>query len=228
MNKLKTMLCAVFTLLLVNTAQADSGNFAGPYVGLSIIGAGVELDGESRSSAGTSAAVRDEVQAGAALAVAGWEVGYALPLGGSFLLDVGANFLSGEAKVDHNTDAVGAAGNVSFTINDVVTGYIAPTLVLSDTSSIYLKLGISEADTGVTGDIQTPADLRGETFAIGTRTVLASGIFIRTEAGMIDYNGISTHGKGEGTVAVDLIDKGTSYSVDPTVAYGQISLGMRF
>ena len=35
MNKLKTMLCAVFTLLLVNTtASADSSNFAGPYVGI--------------------------------------------------------------------------------------------------------------------------------------------------------------------------------------------------
>jgi len=228
MNKLKTMLCAVFTLCLVNTAHADSSNFAGPYVGLSLIGAGVELDGESRSSAGTSAAVEDEVQAGAALAVAGWEVGYALPVGATLLLDVGANFLSGEAKVDHNTDAVGAAGNVSFTISDVVTAYIAPTIALSDTSSIYVKFGISEAGTGVTGDIRTPADLKGETFAIGTRTVLESGIFIRTEAGMTDYNGISTAGKGEGTVALDLIDTNTTYAVDPTVAYGQVSLGMRF
>ena len=42
MNKLKTLFCAVFTLLLVNaTAQADSSNFAGPYVGISGSGYGV-------------------------------------------------------------------------------------------------------------------------------------------------------------------------------------------
>ena len=48
------MLCAVFTLMLVNvsTAQADSSNFAGPYVGVSGSGYGMQLDGESRSQSG--------------------------------------------------------------------------------------------------------------------------------------------------------------------------------
>jgi len=57
MNKLKTLLCAVFTLMLVNvsTAQSDSGNFAGPYVGLQLLGLGAEFDGKSNSSVGTSA-----------------------------------------------------------------------------------------------------------------------------------------------------------------------------
>ena len=58
MNKLKTMLCAIFTLMLVNisTAYSDSGNFAGPYVGFQLLGLGAEFDGTSRSSAGTSGA----------------------------------------------------------------------------------------------------------------------------------------------------------------------------
>jgi hypothetical protein len=48
MNKLKTMLCAVFTLLLVNTtASADSSNFAGPYVGITGSGYGLQLDGSA-------------------------------------------------------------------------------------------------------------------------------------------------------------------------------------
>ena len=52
MNKLKQLLSAVFTLVLVNvgTAQADSSNFAGPYIGLSISGYGVGADGNSRST----------------------------------------------------------------------------------------------------------------------------------------------------------------------------------
>ena len=120
-----------------------------------------------------------------------------------FLLDVGGSYLSGEAKIAHtSSDGAGRGGPdgssemVSFKIDDIVTGYIAPTLVLSDTSSLYVKLGYSEADTGVSGDVTTPADLTGETLAIGTRTVLDSGIFIRTEAGMTENNGISANGKG--------------------------------
>ena len=100
--------------------------------------------------------------------------------------------------------------------------YIAPTVSLSDTSSLYIKLGVSQADIGVTGDITQPGDLKGETFAVGTRTVLDSGLFIRSEAGMTDFNGISAHGKG------NTITNTTSYSAEPTIAYGKISLGFRF
>jgi hypothetical protein len=95
-------------------------------------------------------------------------------------------------------------------------------VVLSDTSSLYVKVGLSEADIGVSGDITTPADLSGTTWAIGTRTVLDSGIFIRTEAGYTDYNGISAHGKGNS------IQSDNSYSAEPTIAFGTVSLGFRF
>jgi hypothetical protein len=233
MNKLKTMLCAFCTLVLVNvgttvTAVADSSGFAGPYVGFQILAAGIEMDGKSRETGGLPATGNkdtDELQAGKAAAIAGWEVGYAVPIGSMFLLDIGASFLSGEAKIETLTDNPAARGNVSFKVDDVKTIYISPTLALSETSSLYAKIGLSEADVGVSGDITTPANLSGTNLALGTRSVLSSGIFIRTEAGMIDYNGISAHGKGGATNA---IKKTTSYSADPTVAYGSISLGMRF
>ena len=55
MNKLKTMLCAVFTLLLVNTtASADSSNFAGPYVGITGSGYGLQLDGSATQESDTT------------------------------------------------------------------------------------------------------------------------------------------------------------------------------
>jgi hypothetical protein len=95
-------------------------------------------------------------------------------------------------------------------------------LVLSDTSSLYIKVGLTEADVGVSGDITTPGNLSGTTWALGTRTVLNSGIFIRTEAGYTDYNGISAHGGGTN------IQSSTSYSAEPTIAFGTVSLGFRF
>ena len=94
--------------------------------------------------------------------------------------------------------------------------------MLSDTSSLYVKVGLTEADIGVSGDVTTPADLSGTTWAIGTRTVLESGIFIKTEAGYTDYNGVSAHGKGTSVGA------NNAYSAEPTVAFGTVALGFRF
>ena len=92
MNKLKTLFCAVFTLLLVNaTAQADSSNFAGPYIGVSGSGYGIQLDGESNSQGGGTTET-DNVSLGQVAPVTGIEIGYALPIGSMMLLDVGGSF----------------------------------------------------------------------------------------------------------------------------------------
>ena len=225
MNKLKTILFATCSLVLVTVAtsvKADSGNFAGPYIGLTASGYGIEAEGSSNSKVDDTTGSSDKLHIGKVAAVAGLEAGYALPLGSAFLIDIGATYHSGTATIDHDGGSGNSAAAVSFTIDDLVTFYIAPSLVLSDTSSLYVKVGLSEADIGVTGDITTPAKLSGTTWAIGTRTVLDSGIFIRTEAGYTDYNGISAHGKGTNVV------KTTSYSAEPTIAFGTVSLGFRF
>jgi len=229
MNKLKTTLFAICSLVLVNvgTAIADSGNFAGPYLGLTISGYGMSLDGQSSATSTDTAGdgqvtETDEVPIGATTPVSGFEVGYALPMGTNFLLDVGAAYYTGEAKLDHMGDDSDSIRKVSFKIDDLRAAYIAPTVVLSDTSSLYVKMGISEADVTVSGDITSPANLSGRTWGLGTRTVLDSGIFIRTEAGYTEYNGISAHGKGT------TIQQTTAYSVEPTLAYGTVSLGFRF
>ena len=124
--------------------------------------------------------------------------------------------------MDFSNDDPDSQQDVSFAVDDLRTFSIAPTLVLSDTSSVYLKVGITEADIAVTGDITTPGDLSGTTWAIGQRSVLDSGIFVKTEAGFTDYNGISAHGKGNN------IDTSNTYSAEPTVAYGSVSIGFRF
>ena len=232
MNKLKTMLCAIFTLMLVNvsTAYSDSSNFAGPYVGFQLLGLGAEFDGQSNSAAGTqSGAVEDQVPIGATKATVGVELGYVIPIGDSFALDFGGQMLSGEAKIDHSTSCEDScAGNVSMTVDDHYTYYIAPTIALSDTSSLYIKAGVTQADVNVTGDVEPVPNLHGEMWAIGTRTVLPSGIFIRTEAGYTEYNEISSRGKGSLTAGADLIDTKTTFLADPTIVHGNVSIGFRF
>ena len=229
MNKLKTIIFAASSLVLVNlgTATADSGNFAGPYVGISISGYGMALDGQSSSTstdvAGDAQVTEtDEVPVGATTPISGFEAGYAIPLGSAVLLDVGATYMNGEAKLDHTGDDSDTVRNVSFKIDDLRSIYIAPTLVLSDTSSLYIKAGLSEADVTVSGDITSPANLSGQTWGMGSRTVLDNGIFIRTEAGYTEYNGIAAHGKGS------TIQTTTAFSAEPSVADGQGSLGFRF
>jgi len=121
MNKLKTTLFAICSLVLVNvgTAIADSGNFAGPYLGVTISGYGISLDGQSSSTStdvagDTQVTETDEVPIGATTPVSGFEVGYAMPMGTNFLLDVGAAYYTGEAKLDHMGDDSDSIRKVSF------------------------------------------------------------------------------------------------------------------
>ena len=243
MNNLKTMFSAACMLILVNvsTAIADSSNFAGPYVGLTLMATGAEIAGEAVTGGTVKADgpsintktddERTTVNVGKVMPISGIEIGYAIPVGGSFLIDIGGLYQHGSAKIetisDVNAGAGGSKGNVSFTVEDFVTGYIAPTIVLSDTSSLYVKVGLTQAQTGTDGDVTQPGNLSGTTWGIGTRTVLPSGIFIRTEAGYTEYNELSAHGcNGCGNGKV--IPTTNRYSAEPTTVHGSISMGLRF
>jgi len=226
MNKLKAMLCAVFTLLLVGSAQADTDNFAGPYIGLSASVVGVAAHGDAVTgstieNSTNGANILDSATVGRVGAVTGAEAGYAIPLGSRFLIDIGASILTGEAKIQAEGDNDGSE-DVHFIIGDIFTYYISPQIVLSDTSSIYVKAGLSEADTTVDGDISSPGKLSGTTWGLGLRTVLDNGVFIRTEAGFTEYNGVAVHGLGNSIAAQN------TYSAQPNAAYGMVSMGMRF
>ena len=233
MKILKTFLFAVSLLMFAKVSMADNANFAGPYVGFNGTAIGADFEGKGVSTAGDEDTV-DVVHIGRTALISGAEVGYALPLGDNFLIDVGAvmNWGAAKLKTSNSGSAVTVgSGNVTMEIKDHWTIYVAPTVSLTDTSSAYIKWGLSEADLTVTGDVTHPGNLSGETFAIGLRTVLDSGIFIRSEAGVTDYNEISAHGKGsapsDGTVGMSIATT-TSYSANPGAAYGMISLGFRF
>ena len=79
MNKFKKMLVAACSLVLVSVggaAIADSSNFAGPYVGISASGYGMQLSGSSNAGIGEAT---QEVSLGQVAPVTGIEVGYVVP-----------------------------------------------------------------------------------------------------------------------------------------------------
>ena len=95
---------------------------------------------------------------------------------------------------------------------------------MNESSAIYLKYGSSEADVAVTGDVTKPSNLDGETFAIGTKTLLNSAFYIKTEAGFTEYDQISSTGKG----STGGVSTGTTVTADPTIAFGTVAIGLKF
>jgi hypothetical protein len=244
MKKLRTILCAVSALVLASMTtsplMADSSNFAGPYVGFQIAAVGVELDG--KVAEGTTAEADDDTpphdtdvdgstttgNIGRTAIIGGIELGYVIPFGAAgLLLDVGATYVAGGAKIRTNNTDTEATADVIFEVDDLYSLFLAPSFVLSETSSVFIKLGYTHATVSVTGDVTKPDDMEGATYAIGTRTVLESGLFIKSEAGITEFDSLAAKGLGKGGTG-KLISTGTTVDADPTIAYGSISIGMRF
>ena len=230
MNKLIKIVSvlAVLTGFSITPLMADSSDFAGAYVGITGSAIGVELDGKHVNAGGDDAGADTTTGViGRVAGIAGAEVGYALPVSDTMLIDIGANYYSGAAKISTTSDDSSSTADVTFEMSDLITAYIAPTFAVSDTASIYVKIGVMEADTKTTGDVTQPADLSGTLIGIGSRSLLGNGMFMRTEACMIDFDSISVKGKGAGGTGKTVATTST-VSADPLVAYGSISIGYKF
>ena len=228
MNKLTKTLygAAAFVFAsMVTTSSMAASELAGPYFGFSASSNGLELDGNHNATSTADAKTSGKI--GAVAIAAGFEAGWNFPLGEMFMIDVGATMISGSADMKSTTSDGSAAADVTFEADDFITYYIAPSMAIGDNSSMYIKFGGAEADTAVTGDVTAPSDLDGDLVAIGTRTLLGNGLFIRTEAGMIEYDQIKSTGKGEGGAGTR-VETTTTVTADPTIAYGSVSIGMKF
>ena len=227
MNKLIKIVSVLAVLTGFSTPlMADSSDFAGAYIGIQAQAVGVELDGKHTSSGDDTGEVTTGV-AGRVAAIAGAEVGYVFPVSDTMLIDIGINYYSGAAKITTSNTDTTATADVTFEMSDLMSAYLAPTYAISDTASVYLKVGVLEADTKTTGDVTQPADLSGTLIGIGSRSLLGNGMFMRTEAGMIDFDNIKVTGKGEGGTGKTVATTST-VSADPLVAYGSISIGYKF
>jgi len=225
MTKLKnTLISAMFALLAsmaTTPLSADADAFAGPYVGVQFSAVGGELDGQYTDSSGTIT----KGTGGFATPVGGLELGYALPMGDNALIALGATYIWEDATISKGDDAADAA-DVTLKAEDFVTIYLQPTVTVSDTSAVYAKVGYSHAELAASGNFTggSSDEMDGMTVALGSITSFQSGMFMKTEAGITEYSRISVKDIGN---AGNNSAKG-DVRADPTVAYGAITIGVRF
>ena len=134
--------------------------------------------------------------------------------------DFGYSLTPGNAKIkatsnDTNTD-------VTFEISDSTEYYISPMINITEDASLYFKYAWNESDIKTTGDVTKLTSMDGETVALGTVMSWGSNLYIRTEAGITDYDNLSASGLGTN------ISTSVTVKADPTVHYGKIAIGYKF
>ena len=220
---MKTIKTIAASVLLVSgmTANAFAGasDFAGPYIGITGAAVGAAMDGTHTD--GDTNAVVTKGTAGAVSMTAGAEVGYSFELSDSSFVTVALNYnpIDAEFKAD---DAANV-NDVTLTFNDISEISIEPSFSVSDNSAFFVKAGYSEFTITAKGtglDNNQTFDITGDSFGLGTKTITANGVYIKTEVGMTTYDGFTLIGVGT--------NDGTSKVADIQTAYGKITIAKKF
>ena len=99
--------------------------------------------------------------------------------------------------------------------------YIAPSISVFDNSAVYVKIGQASADLTAIGDLTgSPGNIEGDMWGIGTTSIASNGLFIKTEAGAIQYDEFKITGLGG--------DANSVVEGKPLVGYGHVSIGYKF
>jgi len=223
-------------------SMAGSSDFAGIYGALWASAGGAEISGThtaGRNPTGTethnNAQDISRGQVGAVFPLAGYEIGFNLPLGDKFFIGVGHSWTQdGSASLANGTDnneqkaggdgddLQNANGNFNLTANNLKQVYFMPSVSIFDNSAVYAKFGRSVADTELHGDVEAgsnPGNLTGDTWGIGTISMTPSGIFVKTEGSFTQFNDIRIVGVGGSNALVE---------GNPQVVSGTVALGFKF
>ena len=179
-----------FVMLLGLTSVSNGASLGGLYFEVGSSAAGVQMDGSHNDNNGDIS----NGTVGKTAGIGHYGLGYMTPRSNKVGLDLGYMMTPGEAKINATSDDSNT--DVSFEVADGSEYYIAPMINITEDSSLYFKYGWSAADVNVTGDINNPGDLDGTTMALGTVMSWGTNLYIRTEAGITDYDKVSATGKG--------------------------------
>ena len=179
MRKLKTLLLVLLFSMGTTPILADAGSFAGPYISITGQINGATADGPARNS-------NDETTTGTIGKVAGsvgGSLGYAIPFGSNFLLDIGASHHPGEARIYLDAgegDALSDnAGDVNIEFKDFLVAYIKPTIAVSDSAAFYAKHGYAHTTMELSGDTKDgKGALHGDLWAVGSKALFGNGLFL--------------------------------------------------
>ena len=228
--KLSTYAIALFIVCGVSTsAIAGSGDFAGIYGAFTGSAGGAAINGKHVDQSGETT----KGQVGGVFPMAGYEIGFNLPLGDVFFLGAGHSWTKGGNAVlaDGKDGATGKTGvegggsqsglsNFHLTARNLKEVYLMPSISIYDNSAVYVKLGRAMADTEATGDVTgAPNNLTGDVLGIGTIAMTPSGIFIKTEGTVTRFDDISLVGVGGSNASIE----GT-----PDMVAGTVAIGFKF
>jgi len=217
MKALRTKLSTYAIALLLSfglgsPAMAGSSDFAGIYGALWASAGGAEIDGTHTARGATSQDIT-QGQVGGIFPVAGYEVGFNLPLGDTFFLGIGHSWVQsgtvtlarGEDNNETSDQTNGrltkatsdSDGDFHLTSKGLKSVYIMPSVSVFDNTAIYAKLGRSIADLELTGSATgTPNNLAGNHWGIGTISMSPAGIFVKTEGSYTQFDDINITGVG--------------------------------
>ena len=216
MKNLKTMF-GVLVILSGLTTTSNAAGIEGLYFEVGSSAAGVAIDGNATDTGSNSTSVGS---VGKTAVIAHYGGGYMTNRSSMLGLDVGYMFTPGEAKIARTSDDTGS--DVTFEISDSTEYYLAPMINISEDASLYLKFGWNDADIKTTGDVTKLNSMDGDTIAVGTVMSWGSNLYIRSEAGMTEYDKLTASGLGS-TIGTD-----ETVTATPEVYYGKIAIGYKF
>ncbi len=235
MKAIRTKLSAYAIALLIScgfttSSMAGSSDFSGIYGALWGSAGGAQIDGTHTDQSGEATSG----QVGGVFPVAGYEIGFNLPLGDVFFLGAGHSWTqSGMATLadgrdnpnNTNADKTGEDANVNsnFTLKakNLKSVYVMPSVSIFDNSAVFVKLGRSIADLEASGSVSgTPNNLQGDLVGIGTIAMTPGGLFIKTEGSVTTFDEVKITGvSGSANALVE---------GNPDVVQGTVSVGFKF
>lgn len=228
MKALRTKVCAYAVALLTSlgftttSSLAGSSDFAGIFAAVHASINGAEIDGaytEAASTTATATGDHSEGSIGKLIPVAGYELGFNLPLGDLFFVGVGATRIKGSAEMAEGDDYSDEA-DFSIDVSNYKMYWIQPSISIWDNSAIYFKFGRNMANLDATGDVTgTINNLQGDYIGFGTATIANNGLYVKTELGATEFNDIRIRGVGGGGGLME----GTPY-----MAHGSMTIGYKF
>ena len=209
MKALRTKICTYAIALLVScgfatSSMAGSSDFSGIFGAFNASAGGAQISGTHTNESSEV----NEGTVGGVYPLAGYEIGFNLPLGDIFFLGVGHSWTKGgsahiaDSKGDTkgSGDGDGNAANSSafhLTASDLREVYVMPSISIYDNAAVYVKLGRSVADLEASGSVTgNPGNLTGDVIGIGTIAMTPSGLFVKTEGTVTRFNDIRIVGVG--------------------------------
>jgi len=234
MKALRTKICTYAIALLgsigfATTTFAGSSDFSGVWIAAHAELNVVAIDG-SHTNAGSTATGSDggsenmetaQGTIGGFAPTAGYEIGFNFPLGDTFFVTVGFADGGGKSAAIAKAEDANNVADITLHASDPSWWYIAPAISVFDNSAVYFKWGQAHADLKAIGDVTgSPGNIEGDMWGIGTTSIAGNGLFIKTEAGAIQYDQFKITGIGGNSSAI--------VEGNPLVGYGHVSIGYKF